>query len=107
MTSFISNIVDKIKSVIKGPMTHAEVDRALADLAANKTERLAWQSSIVDLLKLLELPYTMDARETLAGELGFVGKYSGSSPDNARLYQLVMDDVAKRCIHIPPKSSGL
>ena len=57
----------------------AEVDVAgiLTKLAAEKKEKLDWRTSIVDLMKLLDLDSSHSARKELAQEL----QYSGNSND--------------------------
>jgi len=101
MTSFIGNIITAIKNLVTGPMSRGEVDRALSSLAEHRTEQLQWRNSVVDLLKLLNLDSSISARETLAGELGFQGQFTGSTADNTTLHRLVMEDVAKHYTKIP------
>lgn len=101
MTSIIGKIVGAIERLIQGPMTAAEVQLRLNNLAATKTERLAWQTSVVDLLKLLDLDSSMNARRMLADELAFEGHFNGSAEDNAVLHEMVMEDIARRYTKIP------
>ena len=53
----------------------AEVDVAgiLTKLAAEKKEKLDWRTSIVDLMKLLDLDSSHSARKELAQELHYSG----------------------------------
>lgn len=101
MTSFIGNIITAIKNIVRGPMSKYEVDNALTSLSQHRPEQLAWRTSVVDLLKLLDLDTSIAARETLAGELGFPGHFTGSANDNTTLHRLIMEDVAKHYTKIP------
>ena len=101
MTSIIGNIVGCIERIVKGKMTKAEVDIALSDLATHKTEPLQWRTSVVDLLKLLDLDSSIQSRETLAGELGFPGHFGGSASDNTTLHRMIMEHIASRDTRIP------
>jgi len=55
----------------------AIVDKA----AAAKGEKLAWRTSIVDLMKALDLDSSLSARKQLAKELN----YSGNTKDSAKM----------------------
>ena len=50
-----------------------DVEAILQGLAAKNTQKLNWQSSIVDLMKLLGLDSSLQNRTTLAKELGYSG----------------------------------
>lgn len=94
-------VLNAIKTFIRGPMTKAEVDRVLAEAAAKKGEKLDWQHSIVDLLKVLDLDSSLQSRQGLADELGYTAAVDGSAESNIRLHKVVMDAVAERCVTVP------
>ena len=77
------------------PAQAVDVDAVLADLAAKKGERLNYQSSIVDLMKLLDLDSSLASREQLAAELGYQGARDGSAEMNIWLHKRVMEELAK------------
>jgi hypothetical protein len=54
-----------------------DVDEVLADLAADKGGDLNYKSSIVDLMKLLDLDSSLANRKELAEELGYTGARDG------------------------------
>lgn len=56
-------------------------------------DSLNWKTSIVDLMKLLNLDSSYDNRKELAGEVGIEG-YSGSAEDNIALHKAVMKKLA-------------
>jgi hypothetical protein len=53
-----------------------------------------YQTSIVDLLKLLDLDSSLSARKELAGELGVHAGADGSAEQNIALHRAVMDKLA-------------
>lgn len=75
-----------------------DVEANLAALAAGKD--LNWRSSIVDLLKLLDIDASYDNRKELATELGDTN-YSGSAEDNIMLHKQVMKALAENGGKVP------
>src|SRR5688500_8091353 len=71
-----------------------DVDAILADLAARRGEKLNYQSSIVDLMKLLDLDPSLANRKELATELGYTGAQDGSAETNIWLHKQVMKELA-------------
>ena len=72
-----------------------DVDAVLASAAAQKGEKLNYQSSIVDLMKLLDLDPSLDNRKQLATELGYSGAKDGSAEMNIWLHRRVMEELEK------------
>jgi hypothetical protein len=72
-----------------------DVDAILAEAAANKGETLNYQSSIVDLMKLLDLDSSLDNRKELATELGYTGEKDGSAEMNIWLHKRVIEELEK------------
>ena len=72
-----------------------DVDAILADLAARDGEKLNYQSSIVDLMKLLDLDPSLANRKELATELGYTGAKDGSAEMNIWLHKQVMAELEK------------
>ncbi len=70
-----------------------DVNAVLEGLASKQPEKLNWQSSIVDLLKLLDLDSSHDARLSLAKELNFSGDANDSASMNIWLHRAVMDKL--------------
>jgi hypothetical protein len=54
-----------------------------------------YQSSIVDLLKLLDLDSSLSARKELADELGVHAGEDGSAEQNIALHKAVMQKLAE------------
>ena len=72
-----------------------DVDAILADLAARRGEKLNYQSSIVDLMKLLDLDPSLANRKELATELGYTGAKDGSAEMNIWLHKQVMAELER------------
>ncbi len=72
-----------------------DVDAILADLASKNDEKLNYQSSIVDLMKLLDLDASLANRKELASELGYTGAKDGSAEMNIWLHKRVMEELEK------------
>ena len=81
----------------------AEVDVAgiLAKLAGEKKEKLDWRTSIVDLMKLLDLDSSLSARKELAQELHYSGDMSDSASMNVWLHKQVMRKLAENGGKVP------
>ncbi|HET9638694.1 MAG TPA: DUF3597 domain-containing protein [Allosphingosinicella sp.] len=77
------------------PAQPVDVDAILADAAAKKSEKLNYQSSIVDLMKLLDLDPSLANRKELATELGYTGEKDGSAEMNIWLHKQVMTELEK------------
>ena len=68
----------------------AIVDKA----AAASGEKLAWRTSIVDLMKALKLDSSLTARKQLAKELNYTGDTNNSATMNVWLHKQVMAKLA-------------
>jgi hypothetical protein len=77
----------------------AIVDKA----AAAKGEKLAWRTSIVDLMKALDIDSSFTARKELAKELGYTGDSNDSASMNIWLHKQVMAKLAANGGKLPPE----
>jgi uncharacterized protein DUF3597 len=71
-----------------------DIEQVLNGMAAKKPEKLNWQSSIVDLMKLVDLDPSLANRKALAGELGYTGDTQDSAKMNIWLHHEVMEKLA-------------
>ncbi|WP_262266178.1 DUF3597 domain-containing protein [Microvirga yunnanensis] len=76
------------------PMSQVDVEAVLTGLAAKKGQKLDWRKSIVDLMKLLDLDSSLEARKELAKELNYTGDTSDSASMNIWLHKQVMAKLA-------------
>jgi uncharacterized protein DUF3597 len=68
---------------------------AIVDKAAAATgEKLAWRTSIVDLMKALGLDSSLTARKQLASELKYTGDTNDSATMNVWLHKQIMGKLA-------------
>ena len=77
----------------------AIVDKA----AAAKGEKLDWRTSIVDLMKALDIDSSFTARKELAKELGYTGDSNDSASMNIWLHKQVMTKLAANGGKLPPE----
>ncbi|MFL5294747.1 MAG: DUF3597 domain-containing protein [Phenylobacterium sp.] len=77
------------------PAPAVDVGAVLAVMAKDKGGGGNYQSSIVDLLKLLDLDSSLDARKSLAQELNVHVGADGSAEQNIALHKAVMQKLAE------------
>ncbi len=78
-----------------------DVDAVLAEMAAEKGQKLNYKTSIVDLMKLLDLDPSLANRKELAEELGYTGARDGSAEMNIWLHREVMRQLAANGGKVP------
>jgi Domain of unknown function (DUF3597) len=83
------------------PGSPVDVDAVLTKLAAASKEHLDWKTSIVDLMKLLNLDSSLTARKTLAQELHYTGDTNNSAAMNVWLHAQVMQKLAENGGKVP------
>ncbi len=83
----------------------ATVDVApiLDKAVAAKKEKLEWRTSIVDLMKALDIDSSFSARKDLAKELGYTGDSNDSASMNIWLHKQVMSKLAANGGKLPPE----
>lgn len=81
----------------------AKVDVAavLDDAVAKSGQKLNWKTSIVDLLKALDIDSSLGARKELADELGYDGDKSDSATMNIWLHKQVLAKLAANGGKVP------
>ncbi|RYD62612.1 MAG: DUF3597 domain-containing protein [Sphingomonadales bacterium] len=81
-----------------------DVEQVLTEkLAAKGNPDLNWKTSIVDLMKLLDLDSSLDNRKELATELGYAGAKDGSAEMNLWLHNAVMLELVNNGAKVPAK----
>lgn len=78
-----------------------DVDAVLTDMAAKNGQNLNWKQSIVDLMKLLGLDSSLQARKELAQELNYTGDTNDSASMNIWLHKQVMKKLAENGGKVP------
>ncbi len=67
-----------------------------------KAKKLEWRTSIVDLMKALDIDSSLTARKELAKELGYTGDTNDSASMNIWLHKQVMTKLAANGGKLPP-----
>jgi Domain of unknown function (DUF3597) len=83
------------------PGGSVDVAAVLDGLAKQKKQKLKWRTSIVDLMKLLDLDSGKSARERLAQELHYQGDMKDSAKMNIWLHKQVMIKLAANGGKVP------
>jgi hypothetical protein len=76
------------------PIPTVDVAAIVDKAAAAKGEKLEWRTSIVDLMKALDIDSSFSARKELAKELGYTGDSNDSASMNIWLHKQVMAKLA-------------
>ncbi|MGA7804740.1 DUF3597 domain-containing protein [Bradyrhizobium sp.] len=85
------------------PAQTVEVAPILDRAVAAKHEKLEWRTSIVDLMKALDIDSSLAARKELAKELGYTGDTNDSASMNVWLHKQVMAKLAANGGKLPPE----
>ncbi len=88
------------------PPQPVDVEAVLTDMAAKKGGGGNWQTSIVDLLKLLDLDSSLNARKELGDELNVHAGADGSAEENIALHRAVMQKLAENGGKVPDSLKG-
>ena len=64
-------------------------------------KNLNWRTSIVDLMKLIEVDSSLDNRKELARELGYTGELDGSAEMNLWLHKATMRELVANGGKVP------
>lgn len=83
------------------PPAPVDVEAVLTSMAEIEGGGGNWRTSIVDLLKLLKLDSSLQARKELADELGVHAGEAGSAEQNIALHKAVMKKLADNGGQVP------
>ncbi|MGH6709230.1 MAG: DUF3597 domain-containing protein [Bradyrhizobium sp.] len=87
----------------EAPAATIDVAPILDKAVAAKGEKLEWRTSIVDLMKALDIDSSFTARKELAKELGYTGDSNDSASMNIWLHKQVMTKFAANGGKLPPE----
>ena len=82
-------------------LQNVDVEAVLSQLASKKGGGGNWRTSVVDLLKLLDLDSSLNARKQLANELNVHAGADGSAEQNIALQKAVMSKIAENGGKVP------
>ena len=78
-----------------------DVEQVLNDMASKNPQKLNWRTSIVDLMKLLDLDSSLQARKQLADELHYTGDKEDSATMNIWLHKQVIKKLEENGGKVP------
>lgn len=81
-------------SASAAPAATVDVAAILDKAVAAQKEKLEWRTSIVDLMKALNIDSSLTARKELAHELGYTGDTNDSASMNIWLHKQMMAKLA-------------
>ena len=82
-------------------MSEVDLVAVMEAKAKGAGQKLNWRTSIVDLMKLLDLDSSLAARKSLATELGYTGNMDDSATMNIWLHKQVMRKIAENGGQVP------
>ena len=85
------------------PPQSVDVAAILDKAVAAQKEKLEWRTSIVDMMKALDIDSSLAARKELAKELGYSGDTNDSATMNVWLHKQVMGKLAANGGKLPPE----
>ena len=88
-------------SSTSAPARAIDIAPILDSAVAAKKEKLQWRTSIVDLMKALDIDSSLSARKELARELGYAGDTNDSATMNIWLHKQVMAKIAANGGKVP------
>ncbi len=80
------------------PISQEEMEARISRMAG--AEKFNWQTSIVDLMKLVGVDPSFENRKELAGELG-LEDYTGTAEQNIALHHAVLNMLAAEGGQVP------
>jgi hypothetical protein len=83
------------------PTSQVDVEEILNNMQKQSGQQLNWRTSIVDLLKLLNLDSSLQSRKELAAELHYTGDTNDSASMNIWLHRQVMNKLAANGGKVP------
>jgi hypothetical protein len=85
------------------PPQSVDVASILDKAVAAHHEKLEWRTSIVDMMKALDIDSSLAARKELAKELGYTGDTNDSASMNVWLHKQMMAQLAAHGGKLPPE----
>ena len=83
------------------PTAVVDIEAVMTEYAKQKGGGGNWRTSIVDLLKMLDIDSSLDARKELAKELNVNAGAHGSAEQNIALHKAVMRKIAENGGKVP------
>jgi hypothetical protein len=91
----------KIEPAEPAPLADVDVEEILEALAKDNPQKLNWKTSIVDLMKLLDMDSSLANRKALAAEMLFLGDMDNSAEMNVWLHKAVLRKLGENGGKVP------
>lgn len=91
----------KIEAAAPAALADVDVEEILEELAKDNPQKLNWKTSIVDLMKLLDMDSSLANRKELAQEMLFLGDMNNSAEMNVWLHKAVLRKLAENGGKVP------
>src|SRR5690606_20868664 len=88
-------------SAAPAPAQPVDVAALLEQAVAAKKQKLNWRTSIVDLMKALDMESSLAERKELAAELGYTGSTSDTATMNVWLHKALLKKLADNGGKVP------
>jgi len=88
------------------PAAAVDVAAIMDQAVAAKKQKLEWRTSIVDMMKALDLDSSLAARKELAKDLHYTGDTNDSAKMNVWLHKQVMIKLAENGGQVPAELKG-
>ena len=85
------------------PIQVVDVAAILDRMASEQKQKLNWRHSIVDLMKLVGMDSSLEARRDLAADLKYGGDTKDTATMNIWLHKEVMKKLAENGGKVPPE----
>jgi hypothetical protein len=85
------------------PPQSVDIAAILDKAVAAHHEKLEWRTSIVDMMKALDIDSSLAARKELAQELGYTGDTNDSASMNVWLHKQMMAQLSAHGGKLPPE----
>ena len=83
------------------PISRADAEALLTQIASNYSHPVNWRTSIVDLMAILGIDNSLAQRKALAKELGYTGDMNDSATMNIWLHEQVMRKLEENGGYVP------
>ena len=83
------------------PISKADAEALLTQIASNYSHPVNWRTSIVDLMAILGIDNSLAQRKALAKELGYTGDMNDSATMNIWLHAQVMQQLEENGGYVP------
>lgn len=102
----VHDVIETVETAVQSlhDMSPVEIKARLDKLAQQRGDKLDWEHSIVDLLKLIGEGSSLVARQQLASEFNSsVGAdFTGTAEQNIWLHKQMLTEIGKHGIELPP-----